>query len=182
VSTLLAGIVFLNVGLLEGGADIARMNDRATVLKRQNAGLREDVARLGSSERIQTVAAERGFVHPRPGDVGYLTVDPRRDASRAAQLIQPPAHAGAAEDAGPAAAGIEASAPAAAPVGAGTAPAAPNGAGTAPAPLRPSAGTGAPVPPSAGSVGPGTPGASAPVGATTTGGAAPYDPGPPPAE
>ena len=84
---LLAGIVFFNVGLLQMNRAIARTADRAAAVKTENARLRTDVARLGSSERIQQVAAQAGLVLPAPGEVRYLRAAPAADAKRAAERI-----------------------------------------------------------------------------------------------
>ena len=88
VFVLLAGIVFFNVDLLQMNRDIARTEERLGSLKRENARLRTDLARLGSSERIQRVAAERGLVLPAPGEVRYLRANPAADARRAAARIK----------------------------------------------------------------------------------------------
>jgi len=87
VFVLLAGIVFFNVDLLRMNREIAVTAERAAATKRENARLRTDLARLGSSERIQRVAAERGLVLPAPGEVRYLRSAPAVDARRAAQRI-----------------------------------------------------------------------------------------------
>ena len=58
VGILLVGIVFFNVDLLELNRDIARTADKAAQMKRENAGLRLEVARLASSERIQRVGRQ----------------------------------------------------------------------------------------------------------------------------
>ena len=87
VFALLAGIVFFNVDLLRMNREIARTEERVGGLKRENARLRTDLARLGSSERIQRVAAERGLVLPAPGEVRYLRSRPAADARRAAARI-----------------------------------------------------------------------------------------------
>lgn len=87
VFVLLAGIVFFNVDLLRMNREIARTEERVGGLKRENARLRTDLARLGSSERIQRVAAERGLVLPAPGEVRYLRANPAVDARRAAARI-----------------------------------------------------------------------------------------------
>ena len=87
VFVLLAGIVFFNVDLLQMNREIARTADRAAVVKAENARLRTDVARLGSSERIQQVAAQAGLVLPAPGEVRYLKAAPSTDAKRAAKRI-----------------------------------------------------------------------------------------------
>ncbi|MGI8946163.1 MAG: hypothetical protein ACR2GL_08000 [Thermoleophilaceae bacterium] len=84
---LLAGIVFFNVDLLRMNREIAATAERTATVKRENARLRTDLARLGSSERIQRVAADRGLVLPAPGEVRYLRSDPRTDARRAAQRL-----------------------------------------------------------------------------------------------
>jgi cell division protein FtsL len=87
VFVLLAGIVFFNVDLLQMNREIARNADRAAAVKTENARLRTDLARLGSSERIQQVAAQAGLVLPAPGEVRYLRADPTADAKRAATRI-----------------------------------------------------------------------------------------------
>jgi cell division protein FtsL len=87
VFVLLVGVVFSNVALLQKNREIARDAERAAALKRENAGLRRDVAELGSSERIQQVAAERGLVLPAPAEVRYLRANPQIDARNAAKQI-----------------------------------------------------------------------------------------------
>ena len=89
VGVLLVGIVFFNVSLLELNSGIARTSERATTLKRENARLRVQLSRLGSSERIQRVAAARGLVLPAPDEVRYLRAR-RSDARRAAKRITAP--------------------------------------------------------------------------------------------
>jgi cell division protein FtsL len=88
VFALLAGIVFFNVDLLQMNREIARTAERAAAVKRENARLRSDLARLGSSERIQNVAAERGLVLPAPGEVRYLRSRPQVDARNAAKRLE----------------------------------------------------------------------------------------------
>jgi len=90
VGLLLAGIVFFNVDLLQMNRDIARDADKAAALKRQNARLRLDLARLASSARIQEAAAKLGLVLPAPGEVRYLTPRPTIDARRAAKRVTEP--------------------------------------------------------------------------------------------
>ena len=87
VFLLLVGIVFFNVDLLRMNRDIAATAERAGQVKRSNAKLRTEMARLGSSERIQRVAAEAGLVMPAPGEVRYLHASPTVDAERAAKRI-----------------------------------------------------------------------------------------------
>lgn len=88
VGLLLAGIVFLNVSLLEVNGGIANVNERATALKRQNAALRLEVARLVSSERIERAAVAQGFVMPAPGDVAYVEADAEADPDRAVRALK----------------------------------------------------------------------------------------------
>jgi hypothetical protein len=87
--------VFFNVDLLRMNRDIAVTAEKAETVKRQNARLRGDLARLGSSERIQKVAADSGLVLPAPGEVRYLTPNPRADARNAVARLK----AGPADDA-----------------------------------------------------------------------------------
>ncbi len=87
IFVLLAGIVFLNVSLLGMNRSITHTADRAATVKRENARLRTELARLGSSERIQRVAAQAGLVFPKPGEVRYLTARPAADARSAAKRL-----------------------------------------------------------------------------------------------
>jgi cell division protein FtsL len=90
VFVLLAGLVFFNVDLLQMNRDIARDADRISALKRENARLLLDEARLASSERIQESAALLGLVLPAPGEVRYLKARPTRDAGQAVKRITEP--------------------------------------------------------------------------------------------
>jgi cell division protein FtsL len=90
VFLLLAGIVFFNVDLMQMNRDIAHNAERISALKRANARLRLDSARLGSSERIQEAAAGLGLVLPAPGEVRYRKARPVLDARRAAKSITEP--------------------------------------------------------------------------------------------
>ena len=90
VFVLLAGIVFFNVDLLQMNRDIARDADRISALKRENARLLLEEARLASSERIQESAAQLGLVLPAPGEVRYLKARPTRDAGQAVKRITEP--------------------------------------------------------------------------------------------
>jgi cell division protein FtsL len=89
IGLLLAGIVFFNVDVLELNHGIARTDTRATQLKRQNAALTLQLAKLGSSERIQRVALQHGLVLPQPGDVRYLRAN-REDAAHALRVMTAP--------------------------------------------------------------------------------------------
>jgi cell division protein FtsL len=72
IGALLAGIVFLNVSVLQLNRGIATTDAKSQVLERTNSTLRERVATLNSAERIQRLAEQRGYVLPQPGDVTYL--------------------------------------------------------------------------------------------------------------
>jgi cell division protein FtsL len=95
VGILLAGIVFFNVDVLELNHGIASTDSQAAHLKRENAALTLQLATLGSSERIQRVALQRGLVLPQPGDVRYLRAH-RQDAGRALRVMTAPDPSGAA--------------------------------------------------------------------------------------
>ena len=86
VGGLLTGIVFLNVSVLRLNEGIARTSERITAVKRENARLRMNVARLGSTERIQREAAARGFFHPQPGSIRFVAAG-AGDARRAARTL-----------------------------------------------------------------------------------------------
>lgn len=90
VFVLLAGIVFFNVDLMQMNRDIAQSADRISALKRENARLLLEEARLAGSERVQSEAAKLGLVLPAPGEVRYLKARPGADARRAAQSITIP--------------------------------------------------------------------------------------------
>ena len=90
VFLLLAGIVFFNVDLLQMNRDIARNSEKISVLKRENARLLLDQARLANSERIQEEAVKLGLALPAPGEVRYLKARPSEDARRAAKRITVP--------------------------------------------------------------------------------------------
>jgi cell division protein FtsB len=89
LGALLAGIVFLNVSVLELNRGIARTDSKSAQVERVNSALRARVAKLNSGERIQALAAARGFVMPEPGDVTYVH-ERDSNASLAAQRMTPP--------------------------------------------------------------------------------------------
>jgi cell division protein FtsL len=90
VGVLLAGIVFSNVYLLQLNRSIAGTAKRATVVKNENAGLRLQLAKLASTERIQRAAISQGLLLPAPGDVRYLRANPMMDSRLAAKRMVAP--------------------------------------------------------------------------------------------
>ncbi len=73
LTTLLVGIVALNVLALSFNASSSRVGRQADSLKREISALRAQIATDGSSnQRIQAAAARLGLIVPEPGSVGYL--------------------------------------------------------------------------------------------------------------
>jgi len=101
VGILLAGIVFFNVDLLRLNRSIAVTSEKSEQVSRDNARLRREVARLGSSERVQKAALQRGLVLPAPGDVRYLGTS-KGDERRALANLKSPGRGEAADSASPA--------------------------------------------------------------------------------
>jgi hypothetical protein len=87
IGALLAGIVFLNVSLLQLNREIAHTSTVATAIDRQTTSLRLRLAALESNDRTERLAAAHGMVLPAPGDYQYLRVDPRLDRKRAASRL-----------------------------------------------------------------------------------------------
>jgi cell division protein FtsB len=192
----LIGIVAMQVSMLKLNSGIARAADTAATLQRSNQSLKGEISTLSSGDRIQALAAQRGFVMPQPADITYLRADDGdASAARAAQRMQAPDKA-IAGPAGSLAADSAASDPngaatstqsptdpvSTAPLGqaAGSPPAVPAaasaGAPTAPMTTDPGSGATAPVDAPAGTGGGGT-GTASPAGttgtATAAGGATP---------
>jgi hypothetical protein len=96
IGVLLGGIVAMQVSLLKLNAGISRAVTTTATLERQNADLEADIARLSSGDRVRVSALEDGMVTPPPGGVEYLRSRGDRDATRAAQRMQPPSDEAAA--------------------------------------------------------------------------------------
>jgi cell division protein FtsL len=88
IGALLAGIVFLNVTLLELNGGLAAASERAAELRRENADLRSEISRLSATERIQRLAEAEGMWMPAPDQITYLRPDPRRDGHAAAEALE----------------------------------------------------------------------------------------------
>jgi cell division protein FtsL len=171
IAFALIGIVAMQVSLLQMNTGIGRAVKSAATLERHNSALRVQVSRLGSGERIQQVAADRGLVMPPPGDVRYLrSGDLRADARRAARSMRAsdPAAVRHAEQAAQqgAAAGAQSAIPDP-PAAQAPAPVTPQASAPAPAPqaATPPAPTPTPAPEPATAAGPAG-GAQAPVPGT----------------
>jgi len=87
LTTLLVGIVSLNVLALSFNASSSRVGRQADELKRQISSLRAKIATDGASnQRVQAAAARLGLIVPEPGSVGYLRAS-HNDAAVAAQRL-----------------------------------------------------------------------------------------------
>ncbi len=87
LTTLLVGIVALNVLALSFNATASRTGRQADALKRENSILRGRLAESGASDqRIQTQAATLGLIVPEPGSITYVSRKPD-DAATAARRL-----------------------------------------------------------------------------------------------
>ena len=89
VGVLLAGIVFFNVDLLRLNRSIAVTSEQSEAVSRENARLRRELAQLGSSERVQKTALQRGLVLPAPGDVRFRDASGRNGRRALANMKKP---------------------------------------------------------------------------------------------
>ncbi len=88
LTTLLVGIVAINVFTLSFNATASRTTRQADVLQRQNSALQGQIAAAGaSSDRVQTLAGKLGMIVPAPGAIGYVEAGPK-DAALAAQRLE----------------------------------------------------------------------------------------------
>src|SRR3954454_1192385 len=87
LTTLLVGIVSLNVLALSFNASSSRVGTQADALNREISALRAKIATNGASnQRVQAAAAKLGLIVPEPGSVGYLRPSPD-DAAVAAKRL-----------------------------------------------------------------------------------------------
>jgi hypothetical protein len=88
LTTLLVGIVALNVFTLSVNATSSRTTRQTDVLQRQNSALQGQIAAAGaSSDRVQTRAGKLGMIVPELGSIGYVEAGPK-DAALAAQRLE----------------------------------------------------------------------------------------------
>jgi hypothetical protein len=87
LTTLLVGIVALNVMALSFNAGASKTGKQADVLRREISILRGQLAEAGAStHRIQAQAAALGMIVPEPGSITYLKPKPG-DAATAAKRL-----------------------------------------------------------------------------------------------
>ena len=87
IFVLLAGIVFFNVDLLRMNREITRTADRAAAVKRENARLRTELARLGPASGSSASPSRRAWCSQRRVRCATCTPTRRVDARRAAKRI-----------------------------------------------------------------------------------------------
>jgi hypothetical protein len=88
LTTLLVGIVAINVFTLSFNATSSKTTRQADVFQRQNSALQGQIAAAGaSSDRVQALAGKLGMVVPEPGSIGYVEAGPK-DAALAAQRLE----------------------------------------------------------------------------------------------
>ncbi len=96
LTTLLVGIVALNVMALSFNAGASRTGMRADALKREISILRGQLAEAGASgSRLQAQAAKLGMIAPEPGSITYLKPKPGDAATAAKRLASGQLTAGA---------------------------------------------------------------------------------------
>jgi cell division protein FtsL len=77
VTALLAGIVALNVAVLQLRMERGRVADDVEQVRAENAGLRAEIAIASAPGRIERIArAELGLVAP--GELAYVTLPPAK--------------------------------------------------------------------------------------------------------
>lgn len=87
----LIGIVAMQVSMLRLNSGIANATDDLASLQRSNQSLKATISQLSSGDRIQGLAAQRGFIMPQPADLTYLQARTSgAAANRAAQRMQAP--------------------------------------------------------------------------------------------
>jgi hypothetical protein len=88
LTSLLVGIVALNVVALSFNASSSVATRHTDALERQNSTLRAQIAASGaSSDRVQTLAGQLGMIMPEPGSIGYLRAS-SNDAAIAAKRLE----------------------------------------------------------------------------------------------
>ncbi|MGX6450279.1 hypothetical protein ACVU7I_19740, partial [Patulibacter sp. S7RM1-6] len=89
VLVLGCGVIALHAATLQTNQAITARETTIGALERRTAALRNEVAELGSPDRVTTYGRQAGMVIPDPEGIGYIDAG-RVDARRAAQAIAPP--------------------------------------------------------------------------------------------
>lgn len=87
IAILLLGLVVMQVSLLRLNSGISRAVETTATLERQNDELRASIARLASSERIQTAASHLGMLLPASDQLIFRNVR-EDDARRASAALR----------------------------------------------------------------------------------------------
>jgi hypothetical protein len=112
LTTLLVGIVALNVLALSFNASASKTGKQADALKREISILRGQLAEAGASDqRIQAEATSLGMIVPEPGSISYLRPKPSDAATAAKRLATGELTAGGSYAPAPEAAPTEVPAP-----------------------------------------------------------------------
>jgi hypothetical protein len=115
VAFALIGIVTLQLGLLKLNATIGRALEREALLQRQNAALQIENSELAADREVVSRAERLGMVSVPLQALRFVSADPRRDPSRAADALRSATPSASAEGATPSAsapATVESTAPA----------------------------------------------------------------------
>jgi len=103
VAFALIGIVTLQLGLLKLNATIGRALEREALLQRQNAGLQIENSELAADHEVVSRAERLGMVSVPLQALRFVSADPRRDPSRAADALRSVTPSASAEGATPSA-------------------------------------------------------------------------------
>ena len=71
---LLAGVVFVNVAVLQLNLRLDSANAERSKLLAENAALQTEYSRLVSSPRVNAAAAKQGLVYKDPSQYGYVNL------------------------------------------------------------------------------------------------------------
>jgi len=71
---LLAGVVFVNVAVLQLNLSLDSSNTERSKLLAENAALQTEYSRLVSSPRVNAAAAKQGLVYKDPSQYGYVNL------------------------------------------------------------------------------------------------------------
>ena len=72
VAALLAGVVALNVAVLRLNMQLYRLGRERANLRAQNAALSVQLSSAAAAQRIQSIAARRGYIQATPDQTSYV--------------------------------------------------------------------------------------------------------------